>query len=185
MHGARDTSRQWEPIRNGSRDYVDLDVLHSENLRTVADELEFDLGLKEHQRWLVMAWHRLPCWSDSAAGIERLKKSVYLRITIKRPPCSHCQSSKYNQFSWDIILGSEIVHTYKPAPEAYTRACEALGLEPAECMMVAAHNSDLTAARAQDSRLPLSGVQRSTVRTNPSTSSPLTTGKSWQNPFPN
>ena len=146
-----------EPIRNGSRDYVDLDVLHSENLRSVAEELEFDLGLKEHQRWLIMAWHRLPCWSDSAAGIERLKNRFICASQSNGHLALTVNLAKYNQFSWDIILGSEIVRTYKPAPEAYTRACEALGLKPAECMMVAAHNADLTAARTQ-------GLQTAFVR---------------------
>jgi 2-haloacid dehalogenase len=33
-------------------------------------------------------------------------------------------------------------------PEAYLRTADLLGLEPNRCMMVAAHNADLHAARA-------------------------------------
>ena len=40
-----------------------------------------------------------------------------------------------------MILGSEVVGYYKPQPEAYLVACEKVGLNPNECMMVAAHNS--------------------------------------------
>lgn len=47
---------------------------------------------------------------------------------------------------WDAILGAEPVQTYKPMPDAYLRTADILGLEPSECMMVAAHNSDLAAA---------------------------------------
>ena len=49
---------------------------------------------------------------------------------------------------WDMILGAEVVGYYKRRPESYLRAAAMLGLEPAQCMMVAAHNDDLAAARA-------------------------------------
>jgi 2-haloacid dehalogenase len=58
--------------------------------------------------------------------------------------------AKYNNYSWDVILGAEVVRTYKPDPDAYKRAAACLGLEPSSCMMVAAHNYDLKAA--QDGR---------------------------------
>jgi len=138
-----------EPVRNGSRGYVDLDVLHLENLEAVAKKLDFDLGTREQKNWLVKAWHRLPCWPDSAPGIERLKQQFICASQSNGHIALAVNLAKYNRFSWDVILGSEIVRTYKPAPKAYTRACDALGLRPEECMMVAAHNSDLSAARAQ------------------------------------
>ena len=37
---------------------------------------------------------------------------------------------------------------YKPQPEAYLLTAEFLGLEPAQCLMVAAHEDDLEAAAA-------------------------------------
>jgi len=49
---------------------------------------------------------------------------------------------------WDAILGAEVARHYKPDPEAYLRTAALLGLRPAECMMVAAHNRDLLAAGA-------------------------------------
>ena len=55
--------------------------------------------------------------------------------------------SKNSKLYWDMILGSEVVGYYKPQPEAYLVACEKVGLNPNECMMVAAHNSDLSSAR--------------------------------------
>ena len=44
-------------------------------------------------------------------------------------------------------MRAEIVRTYKPDPDAYKRAASYLGLEPAACLMVAAHNYDLKAAQ--------------------------------------
>jgi hypothetical protein len=56
--------------------------------------------------------------------------------------------SKCAGLPWDAILGSEFARAYKPAPEAYLRNVEAIGLSPPEVMMVAAHNGDLFAAGA-------------------------------------
>lgn len=55
--------------------------------------------------------------------------------------------AKHAGLPWDAILGAEPVRAYKPSPEAYLRTADILGVAPEECMMVAAHNSDLAAAR--------------------------------------
>jgi 2-haloacid dehalogenase len=49
---------------------------------------------------------------------------------------------------WDAILGAEVTQAYKPTPEAYLRTADILGMRPDEICLVAAHNSDLAAARA-------------------------------------
>ena len=67
-------------------------------------------------------------------------------------PCSNghiAQSvnlARHAGLPWDAILGAEIAHAYKPDPRVYRASVAALGLEPAEAMMVAAHNGDLHAA---------------------------------------
>jgi 2-haloacid dehalogenase len=138
-----------EPVRSGSRGYVDLDTLHSENLESIANQFEFNLGTISQKEWLVKAWHRLPCWPDSVSGIERLKERFICASQSNGHIALAVNLAKYNRFSWDVILGAEVVRTYKPAPESYIRACNALGLQPNECMMVAAHNADLAAAKEQ------------------------------------
>jgi 2-haloacid dehalogenase len=56
--------------------------------------------------------------------------------------------ARRNAFPWDAILGAEIAGDYKPKPRVYLAAAEALALAPGDCMMVAAHSSDLAAAAA-------------------------------------
>jgi 2-haloacid dehalogenase len=56
--------------------------------------------------------------------------------------------ARHNGFPWDAILGAEIAHAYKPDPAVYRKSVEALGLEPGEVCMVAAHRDDLIAASA-------------------------------------
>jgi 2-haloacid dehalogenase len=136
-----------EPIRSGRRGYVDLDTLHTENLEVVADAFQMELGTPEEKKWLIKAWHRLPCWPDSVSGIRALQRRFICASQSNGHIALAVNLARYNQFAWDVILGAEVVRTYKPAPEAYTRASEALGLRPEECMMVAAHNYDLKAAQ--------------------------------------
>ena len=54
--------------------------------------------------------------------------------------------ARRNGLPWDAILGAEIAGDYKPKPHVYLAACEAFDLKPDQCMMVAAHSSDLAAA---------------------------------------
>lgn len=56
--------------------------------------------------------------------------------------------AKHGGLPWDAILGAETAQAYKPTPQAYLRAVDALMLKPEEVCMAAAHNSDLVAARA-------------------------------------
>src|SRR5207245_8183430 len=45
-------------------------------------------------------------------------------------------------------LGPGAARHYKPQPAAYLTTAELLGLVPAQCVLVAAHNGDLAAAAA-------------------------------------
>src|SRR5262249_50914786 len=69
-------------------------------------------------------------------------------------PCSNASIApmvhiaRRNGLPWDAILGAEIAQDYKPSRRVYLASVEALGLAPAECMMVAAHSGDLAAAAA-------------------------------------
>jgi 2-haloacid dehalogenase len=56
--------------------------------------------------------------------------------------------AKHAGLPWDCIISAELFHAYKPKPEVYLGAAHLLGLEPGQAMMVAAHASDLEAARA-------------------------------------
>jgi 2-haloacid dehalogenase len=105
------------------------------------------LELREAERTaLTLAWHRLDPWPDTVAGLTRLKRRYVIA------PCSNghiAQSvnlAKHAGLPWDAILGAEIAHAYKPDPAVYLASVAALGIEPGEAMMVAAHNGDLHAA---------------------------------------
>jgi 2-haloacid dehalogenase len=137
-----------EEVRSGRREWTILDVLHRESL----DKLlrKHDISLSEEKKdHLNRAWHRLDPWPDVVEGLTRLKKKMIIA------PCSNgnialmVNMAKRAGLPWDCILGAETARAYKPLPEAYLASCRHLGLAPAQVMMVAAHNGDLKAAKAQ------------------------------------
>jgi len=139
-----------EEVRSGRRPFVRLDVLHRENLEATLRELGADLGQipGEELDALNTAWHRLDPWPDAVAGLTRLRARCIVAPLSNGNVALLLNMAKRAGLPWDAILGAEVVRAYKPAREAYLRTADLLTLPPAECMMVAAHNSDLRAARA-------------------------------------
>jgi 2-haloacid dehalogenase len=135
-------------VRAGERPYVSLDVLHRENLDGVLRELGLDpgaFGPGELDR-LAHAWHFLPPWPDSAAGIAAIKRGYVVGPLSNGNTSLLLDMAKAAGLPWDVILGSDVSRAYKPDPEAYLRPLALLGLRPGEVMLAAAHANDLAAA---------------------------------------
>jgi 2-haloacid dehalogenase len=138
-----------EEVRSGRRAFTILDVLHRESLDKLISRYGIK-GLSEADiQHLNRVWHRLDPWPDAVAGLTRLKSRFIIA------PCSNgnialmVNMAKRAGLPWDCILGAETARAYKPMPEAYLASCRQLGLAQAQVLMVAAHNNDLKAAKAQ------------------------------------
>ncbi len=138
-----------ERVRSGGRAYVPLDLLHRENLdRVLAAQGLADAFDDEARAELTRAWERLPPWPDTVAGLCGIRARAFVG------PCSNgsvalmVRLARHAGLDWDAVLGAEIARAYKPDLAVYRASAAALGLAPAEVMMVAAHNGDLHAARA-------------------------------------
>jgi 2-haloacid dehalogenase len=141
-----------EPIRSGKRGFVSLDRLHRESLDAIA--AGFGLaGLEENELSRINAvWHRLDPWPDTVPGLIRLK-SRYVIATLSNGNVRLLQNmAKRAGMPWDLVLSGELFQGYKPEPKVYLGAARLLDLAAERVMMVAAHNSDLAAARAQGLR---------------------------------
>jgi 2-haloacid dehalogenase len=136
-------------VRSGARPFVTLDVLHRENLdETLAgfglDPSRFPAGELDE---LSLAWHFLPPWPDSAAGIAAIKRGYIVGPLSNGNTALLLDMAKAAGLDWDLILGSDLSGAYKPDPVAYRFAAGLLGLEWGEVMLAAAHEADLAAAR--------------------------------------
>jgi len=137
-----------ERVRAGARGFVKLDLLHRENLDQVLAEFGLDHIEEAERAALNLAWHRLDPWPDVVAGLNRLKRDYILATLSNGNVALMVNMAKRAGLPWDTILGAEVVRHYKPQPEAYLKTAEMLGLAPAECLLVAAHETDLAAAAA-------------------------------------
>ena len=138
-----------EEVRSGRRSFVVLDVLHREALE---DELrsrgrEPDEAGEERLAELTGAWHRLDPWPDVVDGLARLKRRHPVVTLSNGNVALLLDMARRAGLPWDAILGAEFSRTYKPLPEAYLATSRALALAPGELCLVAAHHSDLAAAR--------------------------------------
>ncbi|MGZ5082654.1 MAG: haloacid dehalogenase type II, partial [Usitatibacter sp.] len=137
-----------EEVRSGRMPFAKLDVIHRRMLRRVAPRIGHDGLAEEARHRLVLAWHRLDAWPDVAPGLARLREKFLLAPVSNGNISLMVDLARRNGFPWDAILGAEIAGDYKPKPRVYLSAVEALALEPADCIMVAAHSYDLSAAAA-------------------------------------
>jgi 2-haloacid dehalogenase len=145
---------QYQPamrrVRSGERPFVSLDVLHRENLDDALRERGLDPGAFDQADLdaLARAWHFLPPWPDSVAGITAIKQGYIVGPMSNGNTSLLLDMAKAGGLPWDLILGSDVSRAYKPDPEAYLRPAALLELAPGEVMLAAAHESDLAAARA-------------------------------------
>lgn len=133
-------------VRNGEVPWTNLDDLHRASLDTVLKRFRIrDLEEDEIAR-LHKVWHRLDPWPDTVAGLHRLKRRFILATLSNGNIALIVNMAKRGGLPWDAVLGAEVAQHYKPQPQVYLTTASLLGLEPEECLMVAAHNKDLVAA---------------------------------------
>ena len=137
-----------EEVRSGREPFAKLDVLHRQGLVRLLPRFDLQSLSDDVLDDLTLVWHRLDAWPDVPAALGRLKRKFIIAPVSNGNISLMVDLARRNNFPWDVILGAEIARDFKRKPRVYLAACEALDLAPAQCMMVAAHSDDLTAAAA-------------------------------------
>lgn len=140
-------SPSMDEVRTGRRPFVPLDVLHRESVDAVLAEHGAGDVPGEERDELVLAWHRLDPWPDVVPGMRRLSARFVLVPLSNGGVALQVALARRSGLPWDAVLGAEVVGHYKPDAEVYDSAPRLLGLEAGQVLMVAAHASDLAAAR--------------------------------------
>lgn len=134
-------------VRRGNREWRNLDALHRESLITLLTRNAITSLSEAEIDHLVRAWHRLAPWPDAVEGLTRLKARHIIATLSNGNVALLVNMARRAGLPWDTVLGAETARAYKPMPEAYLTNAQLLDAEPAQCLMVAAHNHDLAAAR--------------------------------------
>jgi len=136
-----------ERVRTGDLPWTPLDDLHRASLDRLLREFDIT-GLSEEEiDHFNRAWHRLEPWPDAVEGLTRLRRRFILATLSNGNVALIVNMARHAGLPWDAVLGAEVARHYKPQPEAYLTTARLLGFPPERCMMVAAHNGDLVAAR--------------------------------------
>jgi 2-haloacid dehalogenase len=134
-------------VRRGELPWTKIDALH----RMILDDLFAQAGLDslrdDDVEHLNRAWHRLDPWSDSVAGLSRLKRRFIITTLSNGNLSLLTNMAKRAGLPWDCVISAELFHHYKPDPEAYLGCAELLDIAPEQLMLVAAHPGDLRSAR--------------------------------------
>ncbi|MET0473158.1 MAG: haloacid dehalogenase type II [Mycobacterium sp.] len=134
-------------VRRGELPWLKIDALH----RLILDELLDKAGIGNlpdaDVTALNLAWHRLDPWPDTVEGLTRLKRDFVITTLSNGNLSLLTNMAKRAGLPWDCVISAELFHHYKPDPEAYLGCAELLDVAPADLMLVAAHPSDLRAAR--------------------------------------
>jgi 2-haloacid dehalogenase len=134
-------------VRKGDLPWTRIDDLH----RMILEDLLGAAGVTaicvEDVDELNRAWHRLDPWPDTVGGLTRLKEKFIITTLSNGNLSLLTNMAKRAGLPWDCVISAELFHHYKPDPQAYLGCADLLGVQPDELMLVAAHPSDLRAAR--------------------------------------
>jgi 2-haloacid dehalogenase len=134
-------------VRRGDLPWTRIDDLH----RMILEELLGAAGITsicvEDVDELNRAWHRLDPWPDTVSGLTRLKEKFTITTLSNGNMSLLTNMAKRAGLPWDCVISAELFHHYKPDPQAYLGCADLLDVAPDELMLVAAHPSDLRAAR--------------------------------------
>jgi len=129
-----------------------IDDVHRDVLDELLRERALDAISAEDRESVCHRWHRLDCWPDFREGFARLKtRYVCVSFTILSLSLI-IDVSRRNGIAWDAVISCEMLRVYKPRAEAYRDAARLLQANSAQILMVACHNFDLNAARAEGFR---------------------------------
>ena len=101
---------------------------------------------------LTHVWWRLRPWPDTVPGLTRLKRRAIIAPLSNASFAGMVHLARFAGLPWDCVITAENARRYKPHPDVYRTALTLLGLAADRVMMVAAHNYDLAAARAEGMR---------------------------------
>lgn len=135
-------------VMSGELGWMIIDDLHRSILDEVLEQFGVDHLSEAQKQELNLVWHRLEPWPDVVEGLTKLKEKFMICTLSNGNIGLLADMAKHGKLPWDCILSAEVFRKYKPDPGTYLGVAEVFNVKPEEVMLVAAHQSDLAAARA-------------------------------------
>ena len=136
-------------VNRGELPWMTMEAVHRQALAEPLAQYGLSRITDREIDALVQARWRLKAWPDAVPGLTRLKQRYVISTLSNASFIGMVKLAKWAGLPWDCVITAENARCYKPHPEVYRTAVSLLGLQPAQVMMVAAHNYDLRAAQAE------------------------------------
>jgi len=138
-----------DKVNSGETAWTTVDAIYRRRLEDLLATYGITVLTADEIDTLARVWWRLRPWPDAIPGIHRLKRRYLVTPLSNASFIGMVELARFAGLPWDCIITAENARCYKPRPEVYRTAISLLGLGPEDVMMVAAHNYDLVAARAE------------------------------------
>lgn len=150
---AGELRRRWTALLDARMDAVVAgDAVwepHRALVAASAEEAVSDLGgtpTAESSRLAAGLDRELRAWPEVAEATAALRRARLVAAVSNGDLDALARVANASGISWDVVVSTGAVRTFKPAPAAYRYAIEVLDLEPSRTLFVAAHPWDLRAA---------------------------------------
>lgn len=132
----------------GETEWLDIDTHHHLALIDLLKSWQLEGMYTENEvEELSLIWHYLDPWTDSSAGLHKLG-SKFITSTLSNGNQSLLKDlNQHGNLGFRMLQSSGDFKAYKPHPNVYLGAAKAMGVQPVNVAMVAAHLDDLKAAR--------------------------------------
>lgn len=102
---------------------------------------------KDEAETAVRAWHTMAPWQEVKEALRNLRTTCECFVLANGTTRLQLDLVHSSGLQFDMLFSSELLQMTKPDAGIYHRAMQLVGVQPNECVMVAAHAYDLTAAK--------------------------------------
>ena len=142
------TMLQYSLVSTASRQYVDFGTIGAATLRMVAANHGIQLSEKDAKEALTPL-RSLPPHPEVKAALENIRNAGYKMVSLTNSSNKGVEMQFKNAGLTDYFderLSIEDLGKYKPDSDVYNWAARKMGVQPNECIMIAAHGWDIAGA---------------------------------------
>ncbi|MCK0145071.1 haloacid dehalogenase type II [Arenibacter sp. F26102] len=142
------TMLQYSLVSTASRQYADFGTIGAATLRMVAANNGIPLSEQDAKEALAPL-HSLPTHPEVKAALENIRNAGYKMVSLTNSSKKGVEMQFKNAALTDYFderLSIEDLGKYKPDSDVYNWAARKMGVQPHECIMIAAHGWDIAGA---------------------------------------
>lgn len=143
------TMLQYSLVSTVAQQYKDFGIIGSAALQMVAANNNISLTEQEAQDAILTPIRSLPAHAEVKESLKRLKEAGYKLVSFTNSSNIGVETQFKNAGLteyFDLRLSIQDIGKFKPHTDAYAWAARKMGVEPGECMLIAAHGWDIAGA---------------------------------------